>query len=250
VKNVRDLTGRFTERPHFEPEELDSMCDRALLEHSELISKKLAYPISTDFLQTLIEAHAASLDMFADLSGEGSDVEGVTDFILGARPRVRISKELSSDPQREVRLRTTLAHEFGHVHLHNALFQAKTEALDLFASRTADAGRWSDSVGKRGELARCKRETIVGAAATDWMEWQAGYVCGALLMPKRMLKQHVHAHLRQTNNLGSLLIHSPAGRAVTGEIATKFFVSPDAARVRLLVLGLAVEKELERSVFE
>ena len=30
---------------------------------------------------------------------------------------------------------------------------------------------------------KCKRDNIVGASETDWMEWQAGYVCGAILIP-------------------------------------------------------------------
>jgi hypothetical protein len=214
------------------------------------MAKKLEYPISTDFLQTLIEAHAASLDLFADLSAEGLDVEGVTDFFIGSLPTVRINKALAADPLREVRLRTTLAHEFGHVHLHNALFQAKSATLDLFADRPDDPHGNRRPAGKQKDLARCKRETIVGASKTDWMEWQAGYVCGALLMPRRPLRDHVHNHLRRANHLGQLVIGSSNGRAIVDEIAEKFFVSRDAARVRLLVIGLAVEKEIERSVFE
>ena len=45
----------------------------------------------------------------------------MTEFVRGKRPRVRICAELAGDTVREVRW-TTLAHEFGHVHLHDALF--------------------------------------------------------------------------------------------------------------------------------
>jgi hypothetical protein len=246
VRLVRDLTGRFHERPHYEAEELDVICQTALIEHAKQSERTLEYPVSTDVLQTLIEAHAASLDLYADLSEEGPNVEGVTDFRPGARPTVRISAALSEDGRREARLRTTLAHEFGHVHLHDKLFQGRAEALDLFAG--AECGD-APADSEEGNFARCKRESIVGAAAVDWMEWQAGYVCGALLMPRRELLGVVHRHLREAGHFGRLVVGSDAGRAVIGEVMRKFFVSAEAARVRLLVLGMAVEEEAEGSVF-
>ena len=46
---------------HFEPSELDVMCERVLLEHVQKRGAKIEYPVSTDLLLTLIEAHAASL---------------------------------------------------------------------------------------------------------------------------------------------------------------------------------------------
>ncbi|MEX2177771.1 MAG: ImmA/IrrE family metallo-endopeptidase [Gemmatimonadaceae bacterium] len=202
-------------------------------------------------LQTLIEAHAASLDLYADLSGEGASIQGVTDFFPGLRPRVRIDAGLASESNREVRLRTTLAHEFAHVHLHDSLFQMERKQIDLFASPMSQQ---TESTGGHAEqasaFARCKRETIVGAPPTDWMEWQAGYVCGALLMPRRLLKEIVHRQLRASKHLEALEIGSALGRQLTEQVASTFFVSTEAARVRLKVLGLAVDKRVERSLFE
>jgi len=245
MKYVRDLTGRFPERPHFEPGELDAICGRAMLDHVDQCGGKLEYPISTDLLQTLIEGHADSLDLYADLSGEGTGVQGVTDFFRGKRPRVRIDAGLANDQNREVRLRTTLAHEFGHVHLHDALFQANDARLDLFA----------ESAGKRAaagprELAKCNRDTIVGASPSDWMEWQAGYVCGALLMPRSKMRELVHSRMRDARQTDELELVSDLGRQIVDEVVERFFVSGDAARVRLKVLDLAVEKRKQRSVFE
>ncbi|MBI2407565.1 MAG: ImmA/IrrE family metallo-endopeptidase [Gemmatimonadetes bacterium] len=250
MKYVRDLTGRFHQRPLFEREELDAICERALIDHLSECDTRLEYPVSTELLQTLIEAHAGKLDLFADLSGEGDDVEGVTDFLKGQKPRVRISSDLSNDVRREVRLRTTLGHEFGHVHLHDALFQAHVSAPDLFGDRTVGARQSPKSVATQESLARCKRETIVGARDTDWMEWQAGYVCGALLMPRKELRGIVHAAMRKAGQIDELEIGSELGRALVAEVAQRFFVSAEAARVRLQVLGLAVTKRVERSVFE
>ena len=37
VKYVRDRTGRFSERPHFEPEDLDRECENIIRQFSERI---------------------------------------------------------------------------------------------------------------------------------------------------------------------------------------------------------------------
>lgn len=250
MKYVRDQSGRFTERPHFEPEEIDAMCDRAALEHFERLGEAPKYPISTDFLTTLIESHAASLDLYADLSEEGPNVEGVTDFVRGQRPRVRISAELASDPRREVRLRTTLAHEFGHVHLHDALFQVHIATPDLFGSPFRGSTSPEPSPPSAGEIARCKRDTLIAASRTDWMEWQAGYVCGALLMPRRAVGEIVNERKRRVNELLALELDSELGRAISDDLVAHFFVSAEAARVRLQVLGLAVLRRTSRSIFD
>jgi hypothetical protein len=244
MRYVRDTTGRFQERPHFDPDELDFICDRALLDHVEHCGRKLEFPISMDLLQTLIERHADTLDLYADLSAEGAGVQGVTDFFPGKRPKVRIDAGLANDAYREVRLRTTLAHEFAHVRLHNSLFQVKAEALDLFERPARRTPRAAD------HLARCKRETIVGAPQTDWMEWQAGYVCGALLMPRRRLNDLVQARLRAAKQFNQVDLSSTLGHQIVVETAKSFFVSEEAARVRLKVLGLAVDRPVTRSIFE
>jgi hypothetical protein len=41
----------------------------------------------------------------------------------------------------------------------------------------------------------CYRDNILDAAQTDWMEWQAGYVCGALLMPASKVRELAGAYL-------------------------------------------------------
>jgi hypothetical protein len=69
----------------------------------------------------------------------------------------------------------------------------------------------------------------------DWMEWQAGFICGALLIPIGPLIEHVR-DFRQTRDLDhtALSHRSPDGSALIGEIVKKFQTSRDAARVRLL----------------
>jgi hypothetical protein len=51
--------------------------------------------VPTEALTILIERDAADLDLYADLSGEGADVQGVTELAAGARPSVKIARELT-----------------------------------------------------------------------------------------------------------------------------------------------------------
>ena len=172
MKWVPDRTGRFAQRPHYAPEELDSECERVISAFLRKKYGKVEYPVKTDDLTLLIEEHAG-LDPYADLSGEGEDIEGVTEFVTGRRPLVKISERLSA-PNFENRLRTTLTHEYGHVHFHRFMFEGmEFEKPSLF-----------DKEKHRGAN-KCHRDTMISAPEKDLMEWQAGYVCGALLCRRR-----------------------------------------------------------------
>lgn len=69
------------------------------------------------------------------------------------------------------------------------------------------------------------------------MEWQAGYVCGALLMPISYIKKITQDFLTDRNHYGLIALGSPAGRELIARVVDTFKVSEDAARVRLLKLG-------------
>jgi hypothetical protein len=221
MKCVKDRTGRFAQRPHYLPEELDEECERIILEFLKKKHGKVEFPVTTDDLTVLIE-QKADLDSYADLSQEEGDVEGVTEFTPGKRPVVRIATILRA-AYLENRLRTTLSHEYGHVHFHQFMFEVEARPQSLF--------------GEDGKplTNKCKRDTIVGAAESDWMEWQAGYVCGAILMPAGPLIAAVQA-FRAENGLpmSNLTLGSEEGQGLIGSVAATFQTSRDAARVRLL----------------
>ena len=210
---VRDLSGRFPKRPHYETDELDRACEDLIRQLWR--SRTTGFPISTDDLAVLIEQHAADLDLYADLTQEGPDVEAVTDFVPGERPRVRITHKLSEDPRRAHRLRTTLAHELAHVVFHNFIWWFDQGSLDV-----ATAAALSP---------RCqgRRQALRG---TDWMEWQANYASGAILMPRQTV-----ADLWRSES--AAWVRSSEGRRRVGEIQHAFDVSAQAASVRLLQLG-------------
>jgi hypothetical protein len=233
MKWVPDKTGRFPKRPHYLPEELDEECEqivRALLQQKY---GRVELPIKTDDLTVLIE-QKADLDSYADLSEEEGDVEGVTEFTPGQRPTVRISTTLTA-PYLENRLRTTLTHEYGHVHFHQFMFEVETRPRSLFGDDAQPAAN------------KCKRDNIVNASETDWMEWQAGYVCSAILMPAGPLIDTVQT-FRKENGLvlSNLALNSEAGQRLIETVAARFQTSRDAARVRLLKKRILTDSGLAR----
>ena len=226
VRYVPDKTGRFSQRPHYKPGELDRECENIIVGFLKERHGVVKYPVSTDDLTVLIERDTESLDQFADLSGYGRNVEGLTHFQPGRKPRVLISARLAEDEQRQNRLRTTLAHEYGHVRFHAYLWELEPPGPDLLR-RNANAS-----------MQICYRDNILDAAQTDWMEWQAGYVCGALLMPASSVRQLVRPYIESQGLFGVVGERDSHGLALIEAVRTGFEVSADAARIRLLKLGI------------
>lgn len=228
---IADTTGRFGRRPFYSNEDMESECEGVVSAFLIEARGKVVYPLSTDDLTLILERYA-DLNLYAELSGEGEDVHGVTSFASGRRPAVRIDERLSSDDRRENRLRTTLAHEFGHVRLHNILFQEEVRGVPLFGEV------------RSGEQ-KCRREGIANPSATDWLEFQAGYVSTALLAPKRRVLEV----LTRTNpSRTPLVTGQPAMQQATRAVAEAFEISLEAARVRLKTVG-ALQPPRQRPLF-
>jgi hypothetical protein len=69
------------------------------------------------------------------------------------------------------------------------------------------------------------------------MEWQAGYICGALLMPVTSVRRKVGDFVSEHGLYGACAHSSRHGLALTSLISEAFHASEDAARVRLSQLG-------------
>jgi len=235
---VADRSGRFAQRPYWIANELDAQCESLVTDFLVRRHGKADFPISTEDLTVLIEEATEDLDTFADLSTLGQDVEGATDFFEGRRPRVRIDGRLASDPRRTNRLRTTLTHEYGHVRLHGFLWDF-SPAETLF----------DDS--REPRRTACRTETIVVAPTADWMEWQAAYASGSLLMPATLIAEVVGRFQREAGRVGHVQMATDAAASVVRLIQDRFDVSEDASRVRLTKLGhLSSEAQPERGLFE
>jgi len=226
LKSIPDNTGRFRLRPHYQSTELDVECEEIITTFMNERCNGFVLPIPTEVLTKLIERDAADLDLYADLSEEeGENVHGVTDFRIGNKPSVRIDRRLSERQNGEHRLRTTLTHEYGHVKFHDELYQSKYSTPALFV----DAFEI--------EPLKCKWETQLDAPSIDWMEWQAGYTCGALLMPASYVRKSVSDFMKRQKLTGPPPTISREALILISGIREEFFVSDEAARIRLLKLG-------------
>lgn len=212
-------------RPEFAPEELDEQCEALVSDYLRRKHGELSFPIRTDDLRLLVEMESESLTLDAGLGRESPEVEACTEFRRGHKPAVKVASRLATVPSLEKRLRVALAHQYGHVHFHDFLFQTEEGSwLSLFEGHP-------DS---RPRLHRCRRDSIVPLSDDDWMEWQAGYVCGALLMPVGRLIAQVREfrHARDLDH-AALSERSLDGAALIREVAERFQTSWDTARTRL-----------------
>lgn len=220
MKWVPDSTGRFKFRPYYEEAELDIECERIVTRFLDRKYGTHRYPLSTDDLTVMIEQDTSDLDLYADLSGMGEDVEGLTDFFPDKQPAVRISGKLTLDNRREHRLRTTLAHEYGHVKFHSFLWELSLHEKPSAGNRKIY--RVFSGYDKDG---------------SDWMEWQAGYAGEAFLMPVTPLKQLVSRYLPAGTLHHWLPDDSREAAGIIEKTSGTFNVSEKDARERLLNLG-------------
>jgi Zn-dependent peptidase ImmA (M78 family) len=225
-----DKSGRFQMRLFLRPAEIDRDCEQLVTAFLEQRPCGVRFPLSTDDLTVLVEQHSSSLDQYADLSKEGDDVEGMTCFLQGELPQVLISAQLTEQANRQNRLRTTLAHELGHAFYHRAVFD------HLFAAppRMFEAARAKPRTV-------CKRDSMLGASEFDWLEWQAGYFSGAILMPAQQVRRAVGDLLRDKGIHGAAVMGTPPAAEAERHTMARFQVSAEAARVRLRKLGLLAD---------
>ena len=248
MKWVADQTGRFRLRPYYDREELDFECERIASRFLERRYGVCCFPISTDDLTVMIEEDTSNLDLFADLSGLGEDVEGLTDFFPDRKPAVKISADLTLDGWKEHRLRTTLAHEYGHVKFHTFLWELNR--WENPENAVICTGKYSRLYRKFNRTIleinpRCKSGCIIEAPFEDWMEWQASYACGAFLMPLGPLKKMAEDFLKRFSDRYWLSTDTVEATELSGLVAESFDVSPAAAQARLKKLGFLQEISFE-----
>ena len=229
MKWVRDRSRRFDQRPYYDQYELDAQCEQTVEGFLKARNGSASYPMSTDDLTVMIERDVAELDLYANLAGEGRGVEGVTEFRRRERPSVRIARYLSESPARENRLRSTLAHEYAHVVFHGFLWALENRSLKHGAVQP--------------HYRKCRRSRVVAAPQSDWMEWQAGYAGGALLMPITPLREIVEPALSRWRAGRMVRAGTDRHAELVERVAATFAVSGDAAGVRLMKLGHAAPAE-------
>lgn len=222
---TNDETGRFTKRPWYESGEIDEVCEGVVSEFLQETRGNIGYPISTEELTVLIERHTSEFDQFADLSAIGGKVQGITIFIDGERPIVRIDQHLQGDlPWHQNRFRTTVAHELGHVVFHRELAKLRVGARNGTPTESS--------------LCHCDEDNIIGTGGVDWMEWQAGYASGAFLMPQSHLLGLITRWRGEWHCSSGNPPRLAARHDLVSQVKRTYGVSKAAAEVRLRQLGV------------
>ena len=234
VRDVVTLTELLGEPDFQPPKRMDGVAEAAITAHIRSRRDGPLFPVTTDDLTTLIEKHAEVLDIYADLSEFGLGVEGMTLFQQGRKPVVKIST-LLSDGASERRLRSTIAHEFGHVLLHDPLFQ-----------RRAQPSMFED---ERRILQVCYRDDAEKPSLGDLFEYQAWFVCGAVLMPYTELASIVVKVAEANRHFLDIWQGSELGETIIGHASRIFDVSLPLARIRLLKAGLITQNPPARALF-
>jgi Zn-dependent peptidase ImmA (M78 family) len=215
---VRDKSGRFPLCPRWEIYELEQKCEETILSSMRQRYGFEPIRVPTEAVTELIEDLGADLDVERSLSNEQYEVFGYTEFERGKRPLVVISRELWLRRYRSNRLRMTLAHELAHVLFHRWLY---------------------DRYPVKGGPQLCYWQNLLPATGVvDWMEWQAGYGGGALLMPESYIRRMVATFFRRRRERPPVRKGEHAALTLAERVASIFDVSLEAATVRLTKLKI------------
>lgn len=162
-------------------------------------------------------------------------VLGQTRFAADGSVQIEISRVLAESAETDVverrRLRSTLAHECGHVVCHQCLHVRDTETLSLFSDSDSPAAAHSSAV-------MCREGSVHARYAGDWWEYQANQCMTALLLPTALLTQSVRAAcVRGAMATFVDAIHRGRAALLLSELADEYDVSKTMMLYRLEGLG-------------
>jgi hypothetical protein len=231
VKIRRDLKSPWGVRVYYDPPEFEAMMDELLFRAGPGVFREGS---GVDIDLVLFKA----CDLEADYVHLPDGILGRTLFHEDGRPEIQISRPLADDAETDRlarrRLRTTLAHECGHVACHQPLFVTDTETLSLF-------GEEEEREEKPAILCR---EPSLGGYRGDWWEFQANQCMAAVLLPKRFLVPRV-GNLFASLGVADFLEALAKGldEEFIRSVANTFDVSWQAAVLRLQGLGFVPSAE-------
>jgi hypothetical protein len=256
MKWVEDSTHRFTRRPYYTCEELDRECENIVIGYLQQKYGQVVFPLATDDLVVLLEKETSDLDLYADFGL--ADIEGQTTYLRDARPAVKIAGRLSLEENQNQRLRTALAHEYGHVHFHAFLWfmDAPTvapsgitrkirrrqhhyrQSLHNSVSGAPAPGPSFTQKNSPGSCFLNSSAFVHGLPEEDWMEWQAAYAGAAVLMPFSPLLAAIRKFNLSAGPLSPRLPQPSLCPVLTAHLSAHFDVSPQTVSTRLTRMEL------------
>lgn len=180
-------------------------------------------------LLSAIESEADYVDLPAGIMGR-------TLFAPDGSVKIEVSRQLSDDAERgktaRRRLRTTLAHEAGHVACHRGLFIRDTETLSLFSAAQIGSATAKPPIMCRGENMGQR------GYSGEWWEFQANRCMAALLLPKRLFSTSTTKILADGGFAsGEDCVKRGHGESLVRELSDEYDVSQTATLFRLQALG-------------
>jgi hypothetical protein len=223
MKTYRPKSGPFSERPHFEPSEIDKIC-------ADELRKEGLYPNSPEAIRIdrFVEKRFAVVPRYEDLP---DGVLGFTKFTNKGVEDIVIAAALDAEKGKvaERRVRTTLAHEAGHGLLHAYLFALDEKPLHLF-----DAHSHSDHKILCRDIQGDERK---GRAYDGrWWEFQANRAIGGLLCPKPLVQEALKPFLVPSGSLGALTLDEKRREEAARTLADIFDVNTIVAKIRITEL--------------
>jgi hypothetical protein len=222
MKNFRPKSGPFEERPYYELQEIERICEDALRQVDLFPASPT--PIRID---RFIEKRFGVTPVYEELD---KGVLGFTEFGPKGVQSVVVARRLDEEGTKpaERRIRTTLAHEAGHGLLHAHLFVLAQQNKPLFGDFTkSNAPKILCRDVPNASLAH------LPGYNNRWWEYQANRAIGALLLP-RALVQSAIAHLLSTEGLtGFQALCASNLDPATKLLAETFDVNPIVGRIRL-----------------
>jgi hypothetical protein len=220
MKTFRAKGGPFKERPYYNTDEVDRICEDTL--RGVGLYPAEPEPIRID---RLIEKHFKVTPAYEDL---GSGVLGLTRFGANGVQAVVVAQALDEEESvsAERRIRTTLAHEAGHGLLHAHLFALGMQEHSLFGDFTDPR---APKVLCRGEAGPSR----TGARAYNWWEFQANLAIGGLLLPRPLVQIAVESLLSESGMLKTKVLKGENREKAVRVLAEIFDVNPVVARLRL-----------------
>ena len=236
MKNWSDINTRFGQRLYFEPHEFDQMMDDLRIRAGADVFRE-GSGIDVDLV--LYKA----FDLEADYVDLPAGVLGRTILDRMGRARVEVSRDLdeaaASDDLARRRLRTTLAHEVGHVACHPTLFIEDTATMSLFPENGASE--------QDGILCR---EASVGdfderRYRGEWWEYQANQCMAALLLPRKIFLEKADNAIESMGAVSfNEAVRRGSGEKVVRTLSNCFDVSQEAVFYRLKGLGYVTNSQL------
>lgn len=238
MRSWPDPKSPWKKQVRFEEKEFEAMMDE-LRERSGQLMHAPGTGIDVDSVML------RGLGVEADYLDLPTGMMGRTRFMANGSVVVEVTRELSELALRDTtarrRLRSTLAHECGHIACHRGLHLRDDETLALFPADGAS------SVERVSIMCRQEVADVPGYRG-EWWEHQANRCMAELLLPRRGFSEVVRRSIAESGfESFDQVLRGGRGEALARRLSDEFDVSLQMTLFRLQALGF-VPQEMQRNL--